>query len=158
MGNYSVIKNFCTSNGPGVRTSIYLSGCNLHCQGCFNQEAWDFNAGKELTNDVINELIMSIEPSYIQGISILGGEPLDPKNQESVLKIVEAVKGKYHNKDIWLWTGYTFENVPKTEYLNKILKYVDVIVDGPFMLEKQDVNLPYSGSSNQRVLHKGKDF
>lgn len=160
MGNYSVIKEFCTSNGPGVRTSIYLSGCSLHCKGCFNYEAWDFTSGEPVTKEVINQLIKSIEPEFIQGISILGGEPLDAKNQETTLEIIKAVKKAYGDtKDVWIWTGYIVDkNLPQTSSTKEIFKNADVIVDGPFIIEEQDVTLPYAGSKNQRVLHKGKDF
>lgn len=159
MGKYSVIKNFCTSNGPGVRTAIYLSGCALHCKGCFNYEIWDFKSGEELTPDVINEITDSIKPDYIQGLSILGGEPLDARNQESVYNLLKAFRKEFGNtKDVWLWTGYTINDIPKTEYTKYILKNVDVIVDGPFILELQDIALQYCGSSNQRVLHKDTDF
>lgn len=158
MGKYSVIKKFCTSNGPGVRTAIYLSGCTLHCKGCFNYEIWDFNSGEELTTDVENEIIESIQPDYIQGLSILGGEPLDELNQKSVYDLLKQFKKKLKNKDVWLWTGYRLESIPHTEYTDYILKNVDVIVDGPFELEKQDIMMQYAGSSNQRVLYKGKDF
>lgn len=160
MGNYSVIKNFCTSNGPGVRTSIYLSGCRLRCKGCFNYEAWDFNSGAKVTDKVVTEVNKSLEPSYIQGLSILGGEPLDEKNQETTLLLAKSVKEKFgDSKDVWLWTGYVLgSNVPQTDFTKDILKYVDVIVDGPFELDKQDVTLKYAGSTNQRVLHRGKDY
>lgn len=160
MGNYSVIKEFCTSNGPGVRTSIYLSGCNIHCKGCFNYDAWDFASGEPVTEEVINQLIKSIEPEFIQGISILGGEPLDVKNQATTLEIVKAVKKAYGDKkDIWIWTGYEIDrNLPHTPSTKQILRNADVIVDGPFVIEEQDIKLPYMGSRNQRVLHKGVDF
>ena len=160
MGNYSDNKEICPTLGPRVRTSIYLSGCNLHCKGCFNYEAWDFNSGELVTEEIINQLIKSIEPEFIQGISILGGEPLDAKNQETTLKIIKAVKKAYGDtKDIWIWTGYVVDkNLPQTSSTKQILHNVDVIVDGPFIIEEQDVTLPYAGSKNQRVLHRGKDF
>lgn len=158
MGKYSVIKKFCTSNGPGVRTAIYLSGCTLRCKGCFNYEIWDFNSGEELTFDIENEIIESIKPDYIQGLSILGGEPLDELNQKSVYSLLKRFKKELKNKDVWLWTGYRLESIPHTEHTDYILKNVDVIVDGPFVLEKQDIMMQYAGSSNQRVLYKGKDF
>ncbi len=160
MGNYSVIKKFCTSNGPGVRTSIYLSGCRLRCKGCFNYEAWDFNSGAKVDEKVIKDIVDSIREDYIAGISILGGEPLDENNQETTLKIINAVKNEYGNKkSIWIWTGYVLgENLPKTIHTCGILNGADVIVDGPFDLDKQDITLQYAGSTNQRVLYKGKDF
>lgn len=160
MSNYSIIKDYCTSNGPGVRTVIYLSGCTLKCKGCFNYELWDFNSGAPVTDEVIQKLIKSLEPEYIQGLSILGGEPMDPKNQETTSKLAKAIKDAYGDKkDVWVWTGYVVgESLPSTSFTNDIFKYVDVIVDGPFKMELQDVKLPYAGSSNQRILKRGKDF
>lgn len=160
MGNYSVIKNFCTSNGPGVRTSIYLSGCRLRCKGCFNYEAWDFNSGAKVTDKVVDTVVDSLKEPYIQGLSILGGEPMDENNQETTLMLAMEVKEKYgDSKDIWLWTGYEIDkNLPQTKYTKDILRLVDVIVDGPFDLDKQDITLQYAGSTNQRVLHRGTDF
>ena len=160
MGNYSVIKNFCTSNGPGVRTSIYLSGCRLRCKGCFNYEAWDFNSGAKVTDKVVDNVVDSLKEPYIQGLSILGGEPMDENNQETTLMLAMEVKEKYgDSKDIWLWTGYKIDkNLPQTKYTKDILRLVDVIVDGPFELDKQDITLQYAGSTNQRVLKRGVDF
>lgn len=161
MGNYSVIKNFCTSNGPGVRTSIYLSGCGLHCKGCFNYEIWGFQSGKPVDENVIKEILDSLEPDYISGLSILGGEPMDTLNQHTTLTLARAVKNRYGDKKtVWLWTGYVVgENLPQVESVTKeIFKNVDTIVDGPFILEQQDAALKYAGSKNQRVLKRGKDF
>lgn len=160
MSNYSIIKDYCTSNGPGVRTVIYLSGCTLKCKGCFNYELWDFDAGAPVTDEVVQKLIESLEPEYIQGLSILGGEPMDPKNQETTLKLAKAIKDAYGDKkDVWVWTGYIVgESLPSTSFTNDIFKYVDVIVDGPFMMELQDATLPYFGSKNQRLLMRGRDF
>lgn len=160
MSNYSIIKDYCTSNGPGVRTVIYLSGCTLKCKGCFNYELWDFDAGAPVTDEVIQKLIKSLEPEYIQGLSILGGEPMDPKNQETTLMLAKSIKDAYGDKkDVWVWTGYVLgESLPSTSFTKDIFKYVDVIIDGPFKMELQDATLPYSGSKNQRVLQRGKDF
>lgn len=160
MSNYSIIKDYCTSNGPGVRTVIYLSGCTLKCKGCFNYELWDFDAGAPVTDEVIQKLIKSLEPEYIQGLSILGGEPMDPKNQETTLMLAKAIKDAYGDKkDVWVWTGYVLgESLPSTSFTKDIFKYVDVIIDGPFKMELQDATLPYSGSKNQRVLQRGRDF
>ena len=156
MGNFYTVKYNCATNGEGVRTAVFLSGCTLHCKGCFNYEAWDFNSGEELTSNKIEEIVSSLKPNYISGLSILGGEPM--QNQESVAKLIHAVKEKFSNKTIWIWTGYHLDDIPKTEFTNYILNNVDVIVDGPFEIDKTDINLKFRGSSNQRILYKGKDF
>lgn len=158
MGNYSVIKNFCTSNGPGVRIAVYLSGCSLHCKGCFNHDIWNYESGSILDEETINKIIKSLEPEYIEGLSILGGEPLDVKNQKSTLALVKAVREHFGDKKtIWVWSGYVFnKNIPiikKENITESILKNINVLVDGPFILEKQDITLKFRGSSNQRILH-----
>jgi anaerobic ribonucleoside-triphosphate reductase activating protein len=151
--NITNIKYFSTVNGTGVRTAVFVAGCNLHCDGCFNNGAWSFEAGKGLSLELINKILDSIEPEYISGLSILGGEPLDPKNQSGVTKLIEKFRARFGNtKTIWLWTGYEYENVPLTEHIFYILEHVDVIVDGPFIARKKDLKLPYRGSSNQRII------
>ena len=153
MGNYFTVKYNCASNGEGVRTAVYLSGCTLHCKGCFNKIAWDFNSGNELTEEVIDKILKSIEPDYIQGISILGGEPFD--NIESLEKIIKSFRKKFGvKKDIWVWTGYNIEAL----YSNDILYNIDVLIDGKFDINKIDPSLRFRGSSNQRILYRGKDF
>ena len=155
--NITNIKYFSTVNGTGVRTAVFVAGCNLHCDGCFNNGAWSFEAGKGLSLELIDKILDSIEPEYISGLSILGGEPLDPKNQSGVTKLIEKFRARFGNtKTIWLWTGYEYENVPLTEHIFYILDHVDVIVDGPFIAKKKDLNLPYRGSSNQRVIDATK--
>lgn len=156
MGNFYNIKYNCASNGEGVRTAVFLSGCTLACKGCFNKEAWSFNSGNKLDSKVISEIISSLKPSYISGLSILGGEPM--QNQESVAKLIHAVKDKFSNKDIWLWTGYYIDKIPETEYTKYILSNIDVLVDGPFEIDKFKPDLKFRGSTNQRILYKGKDF
>lgn len=155
--NITNIKYFSTVNGTGVRTAVFVAGCNLHCDGCFNNGAWSFESGKGLSLELIDKILDSIEPEYISGLSILGGEPLDPKNQSGVTKLIEKFRARFGNtKTIWLWTGYEYENVPLTEHIFYILDHVDVIVDGPFIAKKKDLNLPYRGSSNQRVIDATK--
>lgn len=158
------------SNGPGFRTSVFLSGCSGviwnkktkkydHCLGCFNSEAWSFNIGQE-TTFVMNDILKSLSFQHIQGLSILGGEPLCKENQQDVAKIIESVRNCYgQNKNIWVWTGYIYtknpfnkNRIPKTKWTKYIIKNVDVLVDGPFIKEKFDLNLQYKGSSNQRIL------
>ena len=155
--NITNIKYFSTVNGTGVRTAVFVSGCNLHCEGCFNSGAWSFNAGHELSLELINKILDSIEPEYISGLSILGGEPLDLKNQLGVARLIEEFRERFGNsKTIWLWTGYEYDNIPLGEDTFYIITNVDVIVDGPFIAEKKDLNLPYRGSSNQRIIDAKK--
>lgn len=155
--NITNIKYFSTVNGTGVRTAVFVSGCNLHCEGCFNSGAWSFNAGHELSLELINKILDSIEPEYISGLSILGGEPLDLKNQLGVAWLIEEFRERFGNsKTIWLWTGYEYDNIPLGEDTFYIISNVDVIVDGPFIAEKKDLNLPYRGSSNQRIIDAKK--
>ena len=154
---YSNIKYYSTTNGDGFRTCLFVSGCNLHCKGCFNQKAWDFNWGKEFDQEVINKILKSIEPEYIQGLSILGGEPMDEKNQEGVWDIIKAFRERFGNtKDIWMWSGFYIEKMPKTVYKDKILNELDILIDGPFEIEKSKIGLKYKGSDNQRVLNMKK--
>ena len=157
---YGLIKKVDATNGVGVRVSVFVSGCRNACKGCHNPQSWSFNFGKEYTNETIKEIIESLDKEYIKGLSIIGGEPLEPENQEMVLKTIREVKNKFgETKDIWMWTGLVFEDLisgnsrVETKYLKEILSNVDVLIDGPFILEKRDiVNYPFRGSSNQRVL------
>lgn len=160
MGRIASIKYNCASNGEGVRTAIFLSGCNLHCPGCFNTEAWDFDNGDEVNDELINKILDSIEPSYINGLSILGGEPMDVRNQETTYRIIEAFRKRFnYNKTIWMWTGYEIDkNLPETEYTEKIKAKVDIIVDGPWKKDLFNPKLRFRGSSNQRILENGRDF
>lgn len=152
--NIATIKYNCASNGEGVRTVVYVSGCKLHCKGCFNKEAQDFEYGEKYNDKKLEEILKSLEPPYIQGLSILGGEPFDPKNQEGVFDIVTSVREKFGNsKDIWIWTGYTYDTIPHKAHTPIILKNINVLVDGPFMLDEQEMDLVFRGSKNQRILY-----
>lgn len=155
MGNVLKIKYNCVSNGEGIRTAVYFAGCNIHCPGCFNQEAWDFNSGTPLSEN-LTDILESIEKDYIDGLSILGGEPMDPKNQKQVFELIQEFRKKFKNyKNIWMWTGYEIDkNLPQTEFTAYILKEVDVIVDGPFKQQEFETGLYFKGSKNQRVLRK----
>lgn len=155
--NITNIKYFSTVNGTGVRTAVFVSGCNLHCEGCFNSGTWSFDIGHGLSLELIDKILDSIEPEYISGLSILGGEPLDPKNQSGVAKLIEKFRERFgDSKTIWLWTGYEYDKIPLDTHIFYILNNIDVIVDGPFIAKKKDLSLPYRGSSNQRIIDARK--
>ena len=145
---YNKIRKMDISNGTGVRVSIFVQGCHFHCEGCFNPETWDFKLGKEYTLDIENKLLDLCKSDYIEGLSILGGEPLNPINIKDVINLSKRFKELYPNKNIWLWTGYLFEDIIDKE----ILKYIDVLVDGNFKIDLKDPRLKYCGSKNQRVI------
>ena len=152
---YAKIKKCDVSNGPGVRVSLFVSGCNRHCEGCFNEEAWDFEYGDEFTNKEIDEIINFLEPSYISGLSILGGEPLELINQKGIIPLLKKVREVYKDKkNIWLYTGYTYEDILKmpNQEIKEILKLIDVLVDGEFKEDLKDPLLYFRGSSNQRII------
>ena len=151
---YNKIRKMDISNGPGVRVSIFMQGCHFHCKDCFNQEAWDFNGGKEYTIDTINRVLELCEKEYIVGLSILGGEPMHPKNIEGTTKLAKAFKEKFPNKNLWIWTGFLFEDIKHNEVFN----YVDTLVDGQFKTELFDPRLKWRGSSNQRVIDVKKSL
>jgi anaerobic ribonucleoside-triphosphate reductase activating protein len=145
---YSKIRQLDIANGPGCRVSIFVSGCEHHCQGCFNPETWSFSHGQIFSDETIEALFAYAEPAHVSGLSILGGEPLHPKNRDEVLNLVRKFKEKYPEKSVWLWTGYLWEDV--AEYI--IDSGVDVVVDGKFVEELKDFRLKYCGSTNQRVI------
>lgn len=145
---YNKIRKMDISNGPGVRVSIFVQGCSFNCKNCFNPETHDFNKGEEFTYDTINKLLELSDKEYINGLSILGGEPLHEFNILGTIKLAKAFKEKFPDKTVWVWTGFLFENV-----INKdIFKYIDVLVDGRFEEEHKDIRLKYCGSTNQRVI------
>lgn len=146
--NYNKIRKMDISNGPGVRVSIFMQGCAFNCKNCFNPETHDFNKGKKLTDDVINEIINISNFDYIKGLSVLGGEPLHPKNIEGTLSLLKKYKEVYKDKTIWVWTGFLYEDIKNKDIFN----YIDVLVDGRFVEEKKDPTLKYMGSTNQRVI------
>ena len=159
MMKYSEIKYFDIANGPGVRTSLFVSGCTHHCKGCFNEMAWDFNAGLEYTTEVEGEIISSLSPSFIAGLTLLGGEPMEVRNQEGIVGLVKKIKNEMPDKTIWLFSGYTFEELLDKdnkrchgEHTMDILENVDVLVDGKFVLELKNQGLKFRGSSNQRII------
>ncbi len=156
--NYSTIKYHDVANGPGVRVSLFVSGCHHHCPGCFNPETWDFENGDVFTESVMEKIINALKPDYIKGLSLLGGEPLEYINQRGILPLVRRVKFMYPEKDIWCYTGYDFEKDIVNEMFTKwpetkeLVSMIDVIVDGKFVEELKDLKLRFRGSSNQRII------
>ena len=149
---YAKIRKMDISNGEGIRVSLFVQGCSFHCKNCFNQETWDFNGGKEFTTAEIQKIIELADKDYIAGLSILGGEPLHNNNVDEVFHIVATFKEKFPNKDIWLWTGFKFEDAIKDSKRKLILCNIDVLIDGQFEEDKKDITLKWRGSSNQRVI------
>lgn len=156
--NYAEIKTCDIANGPGIRTSLFVSGCTHHCQNCFNEVAWDFGYGQPFTEETQNSILQSLAPSYVRGITLLGGEPLEHTNQQGLLPFLQRIRRELPQKTIWCFTGYTFETDvlgrmcrewPETEPL---LDCLDVLVDGEFVQEKKDISLQFRGSSNQRII------
>ena len=162
--NYADIKKIDLANGEGVRVSVFVSGCNHHCKGCFNQCAWDFNYGKKFTEKEEQQIIDYMNHDYISGLSLLGGEPLEPKNQEGLLPLVKKVKEKFPDKNIWCYTGFDFEKdvvgkmAKNNETTRELLKYIDIIVDGKFEEDKKDLKLQFRGSSNQKIVDVKKSL
>ena len=147
---YAQIRDCDIANGAGIRVSLFVQGCTKRCVGCFNPETWDFAGGKHWTKQIEEEFLALIEKDYIQGVTILGGEPLDMQNREEVTKLAEKVKRCYPQKDLWLYSSYTWEELIKDKA--EVLNYLDVLIDGPFVIEKKDLTLKFRGSSNQRVI------
>ncbi len=156
--NFATIKYFDIANGPGVRTCLFVSGCTHRCPGCFNFEAWDFNAGDPFDQAVQDALVESLVPDYVDGMTILGGEPMEPSNQEALVEFLERVRKTYPEKSLWMYTGDTYEDLiddksaRHTPYTNRILDVLDVLVDGKFVQKLYDITLRFRGSSNQRLI------
>lgn len=155
--NYAKIYQADCANGVGCRVSLFVSGCTHHCKGCFNQETWDFSYGEPYTKEVEDYILSSLVPPYISGLSVLGGEPMEPANQEAILPLVKSA----HNmgKTVWIYSGYTWEELTNSKYrrchgehTDELLSYVDVLVDGEFVLEKKNITLSFRGSENQRII------
>ena len=146
--NYAEIKKVDIANGPGVRVSLFVSGCRNHCKGCFNPETWDFDYGRPFTRATEDEIIEALRHSWIQGLSILGGEPTEEENAAVLIPFLKRVRAVLPDKDIWLYSGYTYEALRDKE----ILTLADVLVDGPFLLEQKDAGLAFRGSRNQRII------
>ena len=154
--NYAELKSHDIANGPGVRVSLFVSGCTHRCKDCFNQEAWDFDYGKPFDEAVMEHILELLRPQYIKGITYLGGEPLDPRNQEGLLTLSKKIKAQYPDKTIWCFTGYVLEKDILTQRLGphtmELLSLCDVLVDGPFITELKNLKLKFRGSENQRLL------
>lgn len=156
--NYGTIKFCDIANGEGVRTTLFVSGCTHCCKGCFQPETWDFSYGDEFTDAVAEQVMESLEPSYVDGLTVLGGEPMEPDNQRALVPFLEQVKARFPQKSIWVYTGDVYEDLVdpaserRTEVTDRMLACADVLVDGPFVLEKKDISARFRGSSNQRIL------
>ena len=166
--NYATIKNCDIANGPGVRVSLFVSGCTHRCPGCFNEVAWDFNYGEPFTDQTIELILNMMAPAHIKGLTLLGGEPFEPENQPELVNLLRRVKEKYPDKSIWAFSGYLFDKdivagrLGPREITEEFLSYLDVLVDGPFIQAKKNLSLRFRGSENQRLinvpesLHRGE--
>lgn len=156
--NYAEIKSCDIANGLGVRVSLFVSGCSHHCKNCFNEMTWDFHYGQPFDEDVEKQLLEYLKPDHISGLTLLGGEPMEPSNQRALLPFVKKVKALYPNKDIWMYSGYIFdkellqESRGRCEVTDELLSYIDVLVDGRFVEALKDISLKFRGSSNQRII------
>lgn len=151
--NYQKITKYDIANGEGVRVVLWVSGCNHHCEGCHNPETWDPTSGQLFTKETMDELLEALEPDYIAGLTLSGGDPLFPKNRETIYKILKTVHEKFPQKTIWLYTGYKWEEIQHNPW---ITAYTDVIVDGEFIMNQKDITLPWCGSKNQMVINVEK--
>ena len=156
--NYATIKPRDIANGPGVRVSLFVSGCTHRCPGCFNEEAWDFNFGQPFTQEVIDKILEDLSPSFVKGLTLLGGEPFDPRNQPAIVELLRQIKAKYPEKSIWAFSGYLFDKdilpgrLGDPAITREYLSYLDVLVDGPFVQAKKNLTLRFRGSENQRLI------
>lgn len=156
--NYGLIKNYDIADGPGVRVSLFVSGCTNHCENCFQPETWDFDFGSPFTQKTEDEIIKMLASSYISGLTVLGGEPFEPSNQRALLPFLQRVKKELPDKTIWIYSGFTYEELttkgthPNCEATEQILSICDVLVDGRFVESLKDITLLFRGSSNQRLI------
>lgn len=156
--NYAAIKKHDVANGPGIRVSLFVSGCEHYCKDCFNSEAWDFSYGEHFTRKTEEEILSALKPAYIKGFSLLGGEPFHPANQDALLLLLKRIKSEYPEKDIWCYTGYIYENEllghgdAATKTAAEMLGYIDVLVDGRFVEDLKNLSLRFRGSENQRII------
>ena len=153
--NYAAIKNCDIANGPGVRVSLFVSGCTHRCPECFNEVAWDFNYGEPFTQDTIDRILNMLRPPHIRGLTLLGGEPFEPQNQPAIVDLLRQIKKEMPEKSIWAFSGYLFDADILSGRLgdtSEYLSYLDVLVDGPFVLAKKNLSLRFRGSENQRII------
>lgn len=156
--NYATIKPRDIANGPGVRVSLFVSGCTHRCPGCFNEEAWDFDYGQPFDQSTIDEILELLQPDYVQGLTLLGGEPFDPRNQPAIVELLRQIKAKYPQKSIWAFSGYLFDRdilpgrLGDPTITREYLSYLDVLVDGPFIQSRKNLTLRFRGSDNQRLI------
>ena len=159
--NFATIKKRDIADGPGVRVSLFVSGCTHRCEGCFNEIAWDFDYGAPFTEAVQQELLEALAPDYIQGLTLLGGEPFEPENQRALLPFLKRVREVYPQKNIWCYSGYTLDQLQgesraRCEVTDEMLSMLDVLVDGRFVLAKKNIRLRFRGSENQRLIDMNK--
>ena len=159
--NVATVKKRDIANGPGVRVSLFVSGCTHHCEGCFNEIAWDFDYGAPFTGAVQQELLEALAPDYVQGLTLLGGEPFEPQNQRALLPFLKRVREVFPQKNIWCYSGYTLDQLQgesraRCEVTDEMLGMLDVLVDGRFVLAKKNIRLRFRGSENQRLIDMNK--
>lgn len=156
--NFATIKNCDIANGPGVRVSLFVSGCTHRCKGCFNEVAWDFDYGEPFTQQTVDAILEMLEPDYIKGLTLLGGEPFEPQNQPAIVELLRQVKAQHPDKSIWAFSGYLFDRdilpgkLGDPAVTREFLSYLDVLVDGPFVETKKNLSLRFRGSENQRLI------
>lgn len=162
--NFADIKQYDVANGVGVRVSLFVSGCTHHCKDCFNKEAWDFDYGEPFTEKEIGLIMEYLKPAYVSGLSLLGGEPMEPSNQEGLLPLLRLVAERYPEKNIWCYTGYRFEEdilekmCRESEITREIMSYIDIMVDGEFQVERKNLKVNFRGSDNQRIIDVKKSL
>ena len=162
--NYADIKQYDIANGDGVRVSLFVSGCTHHCKGCFNKETWDFNYGEPFTDKEIEKILDYLSPDYVQGLSLLGGEPMEPQNQEALLPLLRRVHERFPNKNIWCYSGYLFDRdilgrmCEESETTKELIGYIDILVDGEFVEERKNLKINFRGSDNQRIIDVKKSL
>ncbi len=162
--NYADIKQFDVANGIGVRVSLFVSGCTHHCKECFNKEAWDFQYGKPFTEREIDKIIEYLKPDYVSGLSLLGGEPMEPSNQEGLLPLMRRVHEEYPDKNVWCYSGYLFDKdivgrmCKKSDVTRELLSYIDILVDGEFIVKQKNLKVNFRGSDNQRIIDVKKSL